>query len=159
MQLNAFLAKYSPEVAALGRAVLRKMRQRLPGAIEMVYDNYNGLVIGFSPTERPSDAIVSIILFPMGNPVFSVRRVARRPAAHSEGSGKRVRTLRLASAADLDLPAIRALVDQAVAAAEGPMNQSERRLVIRAVRKISVLDVRADADQRGRAGNPGAALR
>ena len=65
-QLNGFLAKYSPEVAALGRAVLRKMRQRLPGAIEMVYDNYNALAIGFIPTEHPLDAIVSVLLFPGG---------------------------------------------------------------------------------------------
>jgi len=31
--------------------------RKLRGATEMVYDNYNGLVIGFSPTEKPSLAI------------------------------------------------------------------------------------------------------
>jgi len=30
----------------------------------MVYDNYNALVIGFGPTERPSEAILSIVLYP-----------------------------------------------------------------------------------------------
>jgi len=30
----------------------------------MVYDNYNFLVIGFSPTERPSEAIFSIAMSP-----------------------------------------------------------------------------------------------
>jgi len=30
----------------------------------MVYDNYNALVIAFSPNERPSDAIFSIALYP-----------------------------------------------------------------------------------------------
>lgn len=38
-QFAEFLAKYSAEIAALARAVLRKMRSRLPGAIEPVYDN------------------------------------------------------------------------------------------------------------------------
>jgi hypothetical protein len=32
-----------------------------PERFEMVYDNYNGLVVGFSPTERPSDALFSIV--------------------------------------------------------------------------------------------------
>jgi len=30
----------------------------------MVYDNYNGLVIGFGPTERASQGIVSLTIFP-----------------------------------------------------------------------------------------------
>ena len=33
-------------------------------AVEMIYDNYNWLVIGFSPTDRPSDAIFSLVLPP-----------------------------------------------------------------------------------------------
>ena len=40
------------------------MRKLVKGAIEMVYDNYNWLVIGFCPTERPSEAIFSIVMPP-----------------------------------------------------------------------------------------------
>jgi hypothetical protein len=136
-QLNGFIAKYSPEVAAIGRAVLKKMRTRIPGAIEMVYDNYNGLVVGFSPTERPSDAIFSIILFPRWVTLcFLFGAFLDDPHHLLKGSGVRVRTLRLASAADLDRPAVRALVDRAVAEAEGPMRRtSQHQLVIRAVQK------------------------
>jgi hypothetical protein len=36
----------------------------LAGAIAMVYDNYNRLVVGFCPNERPSDAIFSLVLYP-----------------------------------------------------------------------------------------------
>ena len=43
-QLDSLLAKYSPEVAAFGRRAVNKMRKLVPGAIEMVYDNYNWLV-------------------------------------------------------------------------------------------------------------------
>jgi hypothetical protein len=39
---------------------LAKMRARLPGAVELVYDNYNALAIGFGPTERTSEAVFSI---------------------------------------------------------------------------------------------------
>ena len=136
-QLNGFLAKYSPEVAALGRAVLRKIRRRVPGAIEMVYDNYNGLVVGFSPTERPSDAIFSIILFPRWVTLcFLSGALLDDPNRLLKGGGKRVRTLRLGAAADLDLPAVEALVAQAIRSAEGPMNRKScRQLVIRAIQE------------------------
>ena len=63
-QLSRFLAKYTPKIAAQGRRALAKMRKLLPGSTEMVYDNYNGLVIGFGPTEKPSLAIFSILLMP-----------------------------------------------------------------------------------------------
>ena len=38
----------------------RALRKRFPSANEIVYDNYNFFVIGYSPTERPSDTIVSL---------------------------------------------------------------------------------------------------
>ena len=38
-QLGGFLQKYSPEMEKLGRASIAHMRQRLPGAVVMVYDN------------------------------------------------------------------------------------------------------------------------
>jgi hypothetical protein len=59
-QLAGFIGKFTPEIAALIRSARRKMRARLPGAVELVYDNYNFFVIGFGPSERPSEAIFSI---------------------------------------------------------------------------------------------------
>ena len=47
-QLDSFLDRYTPEVAADARQALAFMRARLPTATQMVYDNYNALVIGFS---------------------------------------------------------------------------------------------------------------
>ena len=38
-QLEGFLAKFSPEVRSVAKAALGKMRKRLPGAVEFVYDN------------------------------------------------------------------------------------------------------------------------
>src|SRR5438270_1665234 len=63
-QHETFLAKYTPDIAKLAKAILSKMQKRLPHANRMVYDNYNYLVIGFCPTERPSEAIFSIVLSP-----------------------------------------------------------------------------------------------
>ena len=40
-----------PEIVAQAQAVLAKTRAHLPGAIELVYDHYNALAIGFGPTD------------------------------------------------------------------------------------------------------------
>jgi len=75
-QIDSFLAKYDPAIAAFARRVLVRMRKRLLGAVEMVYDNYNGLVIGFGPNDRASLAIFSIVLFLLGGLCASFRERA-----------------------------------------------------------------------------------
>ena len=59
-QLGAFIRKFNPTDQRLIRAIRRALRKRFPTANELVWDNYNFFVIGYSPTERPSDAIVSM---------------------------------------------------------------------------------------------------
>ena len=63
-QLAGFIAKFSPEIARQAKTILAAMRERLSGATELVYNNYNALAIGFGPTDRTSDAIFSIAVFP-----------------------------------------------------------------------------------------------
>jgi len=53
-QLASFLRKYDPAVASVARGALARLRKRLPGATELVYDNYNALAIGFGPSQRAS---------------------------------------------------------------------------------------------------------
>ena len=59
-ELDRIIARRSPGMAKLIRAVLAKLRPRFPGAVEMVYDKKNALVIGFVPDERASNVINSI---------------------------------------------------------------------------------------------------
>ena len=63
-QLTGFMSKYTPALAKEGRAVVAKMRKLLPGATQMVYDNWNFLVVGFGPSERVSDAVLSVAFAP-----------------------------------------------------------------------------------------------
>jgi hypothetical protein len=58
-QVAGFIAKFDPTVAKLIRASRAALRKRFRTANELVYDNYNFFVIGFSTTERPSDCMVS----------------------------------------------------------------------------------------------------
>jgi hypothetical protein len=139
-QLESFLAKYDPEVAAFARRALAKMRKLVPGAIEMVYDNYNWLVIGFSPTERPSEAIFSLVL-PPGRVTLCFLQGADLPdpAKRLQGSGNVVRNVRLYNAGEpdghvLDDPEVLALINVALNRAKVPMPPGGRRkVIIRAV--------------------------
>ena len=135
-QLGKFLARFSPEIITLAKAARAKFRTRLPGAVEMVYDNYNALVIGYSPTERPSDAILSIVIWPRRVSVcFLQGKHLPDPKGVLVGDGNRVRFIRLdAGAAILETPAIRAVVAEAIAFGEIPF-AGKGRLVIRAISK------------------------
>ena len=46
-RIEQFLSKYTPEMVVAGKAARARMRKRMPGGIEFVYDNYNALVFGF----------------------------------------------------------------------------------------------------------------
>jgi hypothetical protein len=139
-QLDSFLAKYDPEVETVARRALAKMRKLMPGAIEMVYDNYNWLVIGFSPSERPSDAIFSLVL-PPGRVTLCFLQGAGLPdpAKRLQGSGNVVRNIWLYDVGEpdakvLDDPEVLALINVALNRAKVPKPAGARRkLIIRAV--------------------------
>jgi len=126
------MARYTPELQRTARAALKKMRERLPGAIELVYDNYNALVIGFGPTDRASDAIFSIVLYPRWVTLFFLDGAKLRdPKKLLEGNGKFVRHVVLTSPDVLDDPGVRALMTQAL----GGMTFEKRKLVIKSISK------------------------
>ena len=62
--LAGYIAKFAPEMQSRIRACRAKLQARFPDAIQLVYDNYNFRVIGFGPTRRASDAILSLAAMP-----------------------------------------------------------------------------------------------
>jgi hypothetical protein len=129
------MKKYDPGLAALAKAALGKMRKRIPGAIELVYDDYNALVIGFGPTERAAEAVLSIALYPRWVNLFFLQG-ARLSDPHGllQGEGSRVRRILVRDAAVLDEPGVKALIAQAVAASPIPFpGQRRRRMAIKSV--------------------------
>jgi hypothetical protein len=130
-QLASFLAKYSPKIAAQGRRALAKMRKRLPGATEMVYDNYNGLVIGFGPTDKPSLAIFSILLMPDHVTLCFLQGASIPDPNHRlKGGGNLVRHVRLVPPSVLDDPEILDLMNAALYRAKVPIDPKARRQLI-----------------------------
>src|SRR4051812_18172183 len=134
-QLSGFIAKFAPEIAAQIRAARKKMRRRLPGAIELVYDNYNFFVIGFGPTEKPSALIFSIAAQARGVTLFFAQGAGLPdPAGILEGAGNVVRSIRLASPATLDRPEVQALIQAALDRARTPIDpKTSHKLIIRSI--------------------------
>ena len=134
-QLAGFIAKFAPDVAALIRASRKKMRQRLPQALELVYDNYNFFVIGYGPSDKASAAIVSLAAYAKGvNLCFLQGAGLPDPKGLLRGSGSTVRNIKLEDASTLDLPDVRALITAAVAHAKVPGEPTSRhRLIIKSV--------------------------
>jgi hypothetical protein len=135
-QLDRFMSKYAPSVAKEGRQSLARMRRLVPGAVELVYDNYNWLVVGFGPSERASEAVLSVVFAPRWITVCFLQNGPDLPDPDRllRGSGKQVRNVRLESAKDLDRPAVRALVAAALDQADVPIPKTgRRRLVIKSI--------------------------
>ena len=134
-QLAGFIAKYDPAVAALARAARAVLRKRFPTAMELVYDNYQFLAIGYAATERVSDCLVSLAVSPKGVALsFYYGASLPDPERILLGSGNQNRFVRLDSASTLKVPAVEALLRAAVAQADSPLPAGGRgRLVIKSV--------------------------
>lgn len=130
-QLARFIAKFDPAIAKLVRAARSKLRQRLPGAVELVYDNYNALAIGFGPTERASEAVVSLALYPgWVNLYFMHGATLPDPDRLLKGRGSQGRYLTLNNADDLDRPPVATLLDAALSFSKAPFDPSRRSRTI-----------------------------
>ena len=135
-RFKRFLAKYSPEMVREGNRTLTLLRRQVPGAVELVYDNYNALVVGFGPNERASDAVMSLAIFPRWVTLCFIQNGPDIPDPEGllKGSGNVVRHTRLAAAQDLERPAIRKLITEALALADVPIDRrAKRRMVIKSV--------------------------
>ncbi|MEO5761176.1 MAG: hypothetical protein ABIR28_02580 [Vicinamibacteria bacterium] len=134
-QWSVFLSRFTPEIVTLVKASLVRMRKRVPGAVELVYDNFNALVIGFGPTERASEALFSIAIYPKWANLFFLQGARLKdPKKILQGAGSTVRHLRLSDPKLLDHPDVIDLMERALAQAIQPIDpQARRRMVIRSI--------------------------
>jgi len=130
-QLAGFIAKFDPSMAKRIRSARLAVRKRFPTAIELVYDNYNFLAIGFCTTERASDCIVSLASNAKGVGLcFYYGATLPDPHKILLGSGNQTRFIRLESAATLAKPEVEALLRAAVAQAKSPLPATGRGYTI-----------------------------
>jgi hypothetical protein len=134
-QLKTFVAKFEPKHQKLIRAVRKALRKRFPTAYELAYDNYNFFVIGYGPSDRPSDAVVSMASGANGVGLCFIHG-AKLPDPHKLllGSGNQTRFIRLESVDVLTCPEVEALIAAAIARAKTPSPTRGRgQLIIRSV--------------------------
>jgi hypothetical protein len=130
-QLSSFIAKFDPPIAKLIRSCRSALRKRFPTAIELVYDNYNFLAIGFATTERTSDCLLSLASYAKGVSLFFYYGATLPdPDKLLQGGGKQVRFIRLENAKTLTNTKVAALVRAAVAQAKSPLPSSGKGYTI-----------------------------
>ena len=134
-QFAEFIAKYDAEIAGLAESIRAEMRKLYPTALELVYDNYNALAIGFGPTEKSSQAIFSIAVFPQWVSLFFLQgKGLPDPEKILKGTGNVVRHVVLKSPDALEEPAVTALMEAALERAAVPLDPNgKHRLIIKSI--------------------------
>lgn len=134
-QLKGFIAKFDAKQRAVIRGARKALRKRFPTATELVYDNYNFFVIGYGPTERPSDCIISLAAAANGVGLCFIHGAGLPdPAGILQGSGKQTRFVRLPSTEILEKPEVQALLQAADDRAKTPMPiRGKGKLIIRSI--------------------------
>lgn len=115
-RVSAFVARFTPEVASHFRKARREVRALFPRGFELVYDNYNAFGCGYSTTTKSSGVVVSVVAYPKWVTLFLLYGAKLPdPDGILQGSGSRVRSIRLDPPALLKSKAVRALLRQAIA--------------------------------------------
>lgn len=134
-QLDNFLDKFAPEIAAHARAVIERVRPYVPGAAELVYDDDHALVVSFSATPRAADAVLSVAVYPNWVTLFLLHGAEiADPFNLLHGTGSAVRGVRILDLAQFDDEHLQMLIEAAVATAAKPIDErAERTLIIKGV--------------------------
>jgi hypothetical protein len=132
-RLRAHIEKLDPKHQKLIRSVRSAVRKRLPTANEFVYDYNTFFVIAYSPTDRPTDGIVSIAARADGVQLYFIPGPQLPdPKKLLMGSGKQTRFIRVEAASQLAHPDVEALIAATIELARVPLPAKGRgRLVIR----------------------------
>jgi hypothetical protein len=133
-QLKSFLSKYEPAIARRATEAIEIMRARLPGAVELIYDNYNALAVGWGPTPRRSDVMFSIAVYPRWVSLFFFQGTKLAdPQKLLKGSGNQVRHIVLESPATLDTAGVKALITQAIRIHPTKLDPGGRQMIVKSI--------------------------
>ena len=129
-QLSAFLSRFPPEIVALVKKCLPKLRRAFPGSYQLVYDYSKSVVVAFGMSDRGYEAIVAMAIFPGWVRLYFDKSLPD-PKGLLEGAGGKVRSVALEAASDLDHGDIHALIKAAIkhAGVKFPRNRSIRIVI------------------------------
>ena len=138
-QLRSFNDRFDPKHQKLIRSVRAAVRKRFPTANELVYDYSSFFVIGYSPTDRGIDAIVSIaaradrvdLYFNHGPQLPDPKKLLL-------GSGKQARFVRVEAARQWAHPDVEALIAAAIDHASVPLpSKGKGSLIIKTNKTVA----------------------
>jgi hypothetical protein len=120
-ELLEFLKPFGPAITEVAMAVRRLVLSEAKGAVELIYDAYNAVATAYSFTGRLGDACIHIAVYARWvNLGFNYGAQLPDPGKRLQGTGKRVRHVRITTAGDLQDPVVRALVKAALQRARYP---------------------------------------
>jgi hypothetical protein len=121
-QLRSLIEKFDPKDQRLIRSVRSAVRKRLPTANEFVYDYDTFFVITYSPTDRPTDGIVSTAARADGVRLY-LMQAPRLPDPKKllMGKGTQARFIQVDAARKLAHPDVEALIAAAIDQASVPL--------------------------------------
>ena len=129
-----FLSAYGPKITALALAVRELVLEEASGASELIYDAYDAVASGYSFTGRPGDACLHIAVYAKWvNLGFNDGASLPDPKGLLQGTGNRIRHIRIATAEDLARPFVRRFVKTAVKRAIRPDQPAPTNTIVRAV--------------------------
>jgi len=130
-QLRSLIEKFDLKGQRLIRAVRSAVRKRLPTANELVYDYGTSLVIGYSPTDRGVESIVSTAARTDGVRLYFMHGPQLPdPKKLLMGSGKQTRFIRVEAARHLANPDVEALIEAAIERASVPLPSKGRGTLV-----------------------------
>ena len=113
VQFSRLLSRFPPEIIALVKRCLPKLRRALPGSNQLVYNYASSLMVAFSMSERGYEAIVALAIFPRWVRLYFDKSLPD-PKGLLQGSGTKVRSVILKAASDLDHGDIHTLIKAAI---------------------------------------------
>lgn len=112
--LIKFLRPYDPEIRELALQLRAQVLAEMAPCYENIYDAYSAVAIGYGTSDRLRDGIFHIAVYGKGvNLGFNDGATLADPQGILEGSGNRIRHIKIRKPEDLARPEIRAYIRRA----------------------------------------------
>lgn len=129
--IEKLVSEHASEHAALLKATRKALRKRLPTAHEIVYEYRDALVISISPDERGYAGVFAIRGDAEGVKLyFNFGKSLPDPDGLLRGSGGQARWVRIESQATLRKPALKTLMEAAIANHRVPFDDEGRGAIV-----------------------------
>jgi hypothetical protein len=121
-QIAGFISRFTPEIASQFRTARAHIRKLFPRGYELVYDNYNAFGCAYSTKPLNSGVLVSVVAYPRWVSLFFFHgRCLVDPDKLLQGSGARIRSIRLQPISLVKSEAVKALLEQVLAKSKGDL--------------------------------------